>query len=83
METLQELGQAVANRRKALSFKQSTVAVQSGIAAETLSRFEQGRVSEFGSRKLMALLSVLGMEIQFREKGARGSLDELRKERGE
>jgi hypothetical protein len=59
------------------------VAAQSGIAAETLCRFEQGRVSEFGARKLMALLSVLGMEIQIRERGARGSLDELRKERGE
>ncbi len=83
MDTLQELGQAIATKRRALGFKQSAVAVQSGIAAETLSRFEQGRVSEFGARKLMALLSVLGMEIEFRERGARGSLDELRKERGE
>jgi len=67
METLQELGEAVAIRRKAVGLTQSTVAAQSGIAAETLCRFEQGRVSEFGARKLMALLSVLGMEMQFRE----------------
>ena len=82
MDTLQELGQAVANHRKALGFKQSTVAAQSGIAAETLSRFEKGRVSEFGVRKLMALLSVLGMDIQFSQRGVRGSLDELRKKLG-
>ena len=81
MQTLQELGNAVAERRKALRFKQSVVAAQAGITAETLSRFEQGRTVEFGARKLLGVLAVLGMEIQFQEKGMSGSLDELRKER--
>lgn len=82
MLTLQELGQAVASRRKTLRQRQAAVAVQAGITPETLSRFEQGRVPEFGARKLLAVLAVLGMEIQFVEKGMAGSLDELRKERG-
>ena len=82
VQTLQELGNAVAERRKALRFKQTVVATQAGITAETLSRFEQGRSAEFGARKLLAVLAVLGMEIQFQEKGMSGSLDELRKERG-
>jgi transcriptional regulator with XRE-family HTH domain len=82
MLTLQELGEAVAHRRKTLRQRQSAVAVQAGITPETLSRFEQGRVPEFGARKLLAVLAVLGMEIQFVEKGMAGSLDELRKERG-
>jgi transcriptional regulator with XRE-family HTH domain len=82
MKTLQELGKAVAARRKLLKQRQGVVASQAGIAPETLSRFEQGRVSEFGARKLLAVLAVLGMEMELVEKGMAGSLDELRKERG-
>lgn len=82
MQTLQELGRAVAGRRKALKYRQSAVAAQAGITPETLSRFEQGRTTEFGARKLLAVLAVLGMEVEVVEKGSAGSLDELRKERG-
>ncbi|MBX9743316.1 MAG: helix-turn-helix domain-containing protein [Chthoniobacterales bacterium] len=81
MKSLQELGEAVALRRKSLGYRQGMVAKQSGIAPETLSRFEHGSCAEFGSRKLLSLLAVLKMEIQFIEKGHSGSLDELRKER--
>jgi transcriptional regulator with XRE-family HTH domain len=82
MRTLQELGQAVAIRRKALKLRQSAVAEQAGITPETLSRFEKGRIAEFGARKLLAVLSVLGLEVEIAEKGLSGTLDELRKERG-
>lgn len=81
MQTIPELGEAVAKRRRALGLKQGDVAAQVGIAQETLSRFELGKASEFGSRKLLAVLAVLGMELQFSEIGAAGSLDELRRER--
>lgn len=82
METLQELGEAVARRRKALKYRQSDVAAQAGVTAETLSRFEQGRGAEFGTRKLLAVLAVLDLQISLVEKGVSGTLDELRKERG-
>lgn len=82
MQTIFELGEAVALRRKALRLKQSDVAGMAGIAPEMLSRFERGKSPEFGSRKLLAVLAVLGMELQFAETGAAGSLDELWKERG-
>ncbi|TAM57626.1 MAG: helix-turn-helix domain-containing protein [Rhodanobacter sp.] len=82
MQTLSELGEAVAARRKMLDLKQAVVAAKAGVTAESLSRFERGRSAEFGSRKLLAILAVLGMEMQFREMGSSGSLDELRKERG-
>jgi HTH-type transcriptional regulator / antitoxin HipB len=82
MKTLQELGIAVAARRAALGLRQQEVAVQAGVTPESLSRFERGRGAEFGSRKLLALLAVLGMEVQFVESGLSGSLDELRRERG-
>ncbi|MCX6957602.1 MAG: helix-turn-helix transcriptional regulator [Verrucomicrobiae bacterium] len=81
MKSLQELGKTVATRRRALHLRQSMVASHAGISAESLSRFERGRITEFGSRKLLALLAVLEMEIKFVEKGHAGSLDELKKER--
>ena len=82
MNTLLELGAAIATRRQALGLKQGVVATQAGITQESLSRLERGRVIEFGARKLLAVLTVLGLELQFAETGASGSLDELRKERG-
>lgn len=82
MQTLQELGEAVAARRQALGLRQGVVAEQAGVAQESLSRFERGRATEFGSRKLLAVLAILGMELQFTTTGTSGSLDELRKERG-
>ena len=81
MKTLQELGAAVATRRQALRLRQKAVARQAGVTPESLSRFERGRASEFGSRKLLAVLAVLGVELEFTEIGQSGSLDELRRER--
>jgi transcriptional regulator with XRE-family HTH domain len=82
MRTLSELGEAVAAQRKALKLNQSEVAMRSGLSRESLVRFERGQLSEFGSRKLMAVLAVLGLELTFTEIGAAGTLDELRRERG-
>ena len=82
MKTLQELGLTVAATRRELGLKQKDVAAQAGITAESLLRFERGQVSEFGSRKLLAVLAVLGMELSFAKVGQAGSLDELRRERG-
>ncbi len=82
MQTLQELGEAVANRRKQLGLKQAGVAASAGITAESLSRFERGRSAEFGARKLLAVLAVLGAELDVRDQGQSGNLDALRRERG-
>jgi len=82
MQTLQELGQALAERRKALGLKQGLVAEQSGLSQALLSRLERGQLTEFGTRKLLAVLGVLGMELTFTEAGTAGTLDELRRERG-
>lgn len=82
MQTLPELGEAISARRQALRLKQGLVAEQAGVAQASLSRLERGRATEFGTRKLLAVLAVIGMELQFVETGTSGSLDELRKERG-
>ena len=81
MQTLQELGASVAERRRALGLQQGEVAARTGLSQASLSRFERGKVAEFGSRKLLSVLAVLGMELSFAEIGAAGSLDELRRER--
>jgi HTH-type transcriptional regulator/antitoxin HipB len=82
MQSLAELGLAVALRRKSLGLRQHQVALHSGISADSLSRFERGAGPEFGARKLLQILAVLGMEMQFSEIGQADTLDDLRKERG-
>jgi len=83
VQTLQELGEAVATQRKALGLRQHAVAEQAGITPESLSRFERGRSAELGARKLLAVLAVLGMEINLVPVGQSGMLDELRRERNQ
>lgn len=81
MQTVLELGEALATRRRSLGLKQKDVATRAGIPQAVLSRLERGRLAEFGSRKLLAVLAVLGMEMQFVAQGTSGSLDALRRER--
>jgi HTH-type transcriptional regulator / antitoxin HipB len=81
MQTLQELGQSVAQRRKSLGLQQGEVALRAGITPESLSRFERGRSAEFGSRKLLAVLAVLSAELDVIALGQTGNLDMLRAER--
>jgi HTH-type transcriptional regulator / antitoxin HipB len=83
LKTLQELGESVAMRRKLLGLKQGEVAALAGITPESLSRFERGRTAEFGSRKLLAVLAVLGAELDVMAQGQSGNLDELRRERAQ
>ena len=83
MQTLQELGEAVATRRKQLGLKQGDVAAMAGVSAELLSRFERGRTAEFGARKLLAVLAALDAELDVVRQGQTGNLDELRQERAQ
>jgi HTH-type transcriptional regulator/antitoxin HipB len=82
MQTVPEVGEALAQRRRLLNLKQGEVAALSGLSQALLSRLENGQLPEFGTRKLMSVLAVLGLELTFTEAGKAGSLDELRRERG-
>ena len=82
MRYFQDLGETVASVRRDLGLAQKDVAERAGVSRETLVRFERGQVAEFGSRKLLAVLAVLGMEMSFTKVGTSGTLDELRRERG-
>jgi transcriptional regulator with XRE-family HTH domain len=68
---------------KRLGLKQGDVAAQAGITPESLSRFERGRVAEFGARKLLAVLAVLGAELEVVTQSQADNLDELRRERAQ
>ena len=83
MKTLHDLGESIAGRRKQLGLQQREVAALAGITAESLSRFERGRSAEFGARKLLAVLAVLGAELEVVNEGQAGNLDELRLERAQ
>jgi HTH-type transcriptional regulator / antitoxin HipB len=81
MKTLQEIGEAVATRRKERHLTQAELARRAGLTRELITRLERGQVTEFGSRKLLSVLAVLDLEMSFTEVGTSGSLDELRRER--
>ena len=82
MKTTAEIGQLLALHRKKLGIKQKDLAAFAGLPGASLSRLENGRLPEFGVRKLASLLTVLGLELDVRAAGTAGNLDELRKELG-
>ncbi len=63
LSSLSDLGHEVARLRKAKGLTQKQLGELTGLGQSTLARFETGQVSEFGSRKLMRLLEVLGYEL--------------------
>jgi transcriptional regulator with XRE-family HTH domain len=81
MNHLSELGRAVAVLRKQRNMTQKALATLSGLGTSTLARFETGGVAEFGSRKLLRLLEVLGHEMTFTPGRASFTLDDALAER--
>jgi HTH-type transcriptional regulator / antitoxin HipB len=57
---LPELGLEVARVRREKGLSQRDLAKLSSLAQSTLARLETGNLNEFGSRKLLRLLEVLG-----------------------
>jgi transcriptional regulator with XRE-family HTH domain len=60
---------------------QSQLASVAGLAQSTLARFETGKVGEFGSRKLLRLLEILGLELSLVPVSQTFTLDDALKER--
>lgn len=60
---------------------QKQLATLCGLGQSTLARFETGGVAEFGSRKLLRLLEVLGHELSFTAKSSSFTLDDALAER--
>lgn len=81
MNDLYSLGRAVARLRQERGMTQKQVAALCGLGQSTLARFETGGVAEFGSRKLLRLLDVLGHELSFTPKSSSFTLDDALAER--
>lgn len=81
MNTLPDLGLAVARLRKEHRMTQKELAQLSGMGQSTLARFETGGVAEFGSRKLLRLLEVLGHEMSYVPMNRSFTLDDALAER--
>lgn len=81
MKSLLNLGRTLARLRKARGMTQKELAALSGMGQSTLARFETGGVAEFGSRKLLRLLEVLGHEIGYEPVQRSFTLDDALAER--
>ena len=83
MRTLHELGQALADRRKARGLKQGKVAEQSGLSRSSIVPFwSEGNCQSLVHANCWLSSLFLGWRLTFTEVGKSGTLDELRRERG-
>lgn len=77
LSTLPELGQRFQALRKAAGKTQTEVATAVGMRQEALSRFESGRAADFSLAKLLRLLQVLEVQLDFKPLVRRPSLDDV------
>ena len=83
MQTLFELGEASQRAAAACACSNRPSRRKRASPPSRRPRFQRGRSAEFGARKLLAVLAVLGMEIDLIPAGQAGTLDELRRERSQ
>ena len=84
LTNLPELGLALARLRRDQGLSQRELGKLCGMAQSTLARLETGQLSEFGSRKLLRLLEVLGAGLSvspLRGSGVSFTLDDALAER--
>ena len=60
---MQQLGQTIRTHRKSRQMTQAELSGLLGMSRATLSALENGTVREVGIRKVMAICSVLGLEL--------------------
>ena len=84
LSNLPDLGREVARLRKAKGLTQKQLGALAGMGQSTLARFETGQVAEFGARKLLRLLEVLGHGLMVTDERTPFTLDDaLRVRRSE
>lgn len=76
-----DLGREVARLRKAKGLTQKQLGALTGMGQSTLARFETGQVAEFGSRKLLRVLEVLGCGLAVSPNRPRFTLDDALEQR--
>jgi transcriptional regulator with XRE-family HTH domain len=78
--TLPDVGRRFQQLRKAAGKTQTEVALAVGIRQEALSRFESGRGNDFSLAKLLRLLEILELRMDFAPVTRRPSLVDVLKE---
>ncbi|MES2321875.1 MAG: helix-turn-helix transcriptional regulator [Pseudomonadota bacterium] len=81
LHTLPDLGAHYRVLRKNAGKTQREVAAAVGMRQEALSRFESGRGNDFSLTKLLRLLQVLDMELDFKAATRRPTLSDVLQER--
>ena len=77
MVDIEEVGEQLRARRKALGMSQTEVAALNRINRVTLSRLENGKLPEIGIRKVMAISATLGLELTLNVASQRPTLQDL------
>lgn len=81
MLTLGSLGADIARHRKAQGLRQADLAAKAGVSRATIDALENSRLGELGIRKVVKILSILGLDLVLREANKRRpTLDDLIKE---
>ncbi len=77
MVDIEEVGEQLRARRKALGMSQTEVAALNRVPRVTLSRLENGKLPEIGIRKVMAISATLGLELTLNVASQRPTLQDL------
>jgi len=81
METLPDVGSRFRELRKKAGKTQTEVAEAVGMRQEAVSRFESGRATDFSLAKLLRLLQVLDLQLDFVSSTRRPTLTSVLDER--
>ena len=77
MVDIEEVGEQLRARRRALGMSQTEVAALNRVNRVTLSRLENGKLPEIGIRKVMAISATLGLELTLNVASQRPTLQDL------
>lgn len=74
----EQIGNAIRRARKKSGMSQSELGEKTGLRQGTISQIEKGHAAA-KLETILALLSVLGLEFQIRERSAKSLLEEMMK----
>ncbi len=78
MQGLEQFGEAVKTRRRALDLSQRDLSTKAHVSRATLDALENHRTGEIGFSKLTRILAALGLELNLQEiRSPRPTMDDL------